>query len=565
MRPGKQGVQEMGILPYSLISLAYVAAFTALDQATLAFQTHPAVTVWYPPSGLSLALLIGFGLRFAPAVALAGFISSLFTYRISAGVGPIAVWAGMQAFVYSEVAAVLRRWKGFDPRLRGRRDVLALAGTGLAGALLLAVLSSVATQGHGMAGWQAVARACLEWWTGEAIGIIVVTPFLLVHVLPALGSILGREMIGGKEDRGTQSPHRPASGPWEGLAQAAGIAAALGVVFFSGPRRLPLYYLCFLPLLWITLRRGLGGAVLTILAVDVGSVLAMSLSGAPTGDSGDLQTFMLTYSLTGLILGAIVAERSRAEAAHLDSEERYRTLVERAPEAILVFDGDSGRILSASEHAEQIFGMSRDRLAQAAMPAGLSPPLQPDGGPSSEGMSGMIRVALEGGRPVFEWMFRNGGGLEAPCEVRLVRLPDKERRLVRASAVDISLRKSLEERLRQAQKMEAIGNLAGGVAHDFNNLLTAILGYSNLAQMQEGNSPPVREALEEIQKAGERAASLTRQLLAFSRRQVIEPKILDLNAVVYDMEKMLRRLLGERIAFSAAAGASLGRIKADRG
>ena len=122
-----------------------------------------------------------------------------------------------------------------------------------------------------------------------------------------------------------------------------------------------------------------------------------------------------------------------------------------------------------------------------------------------------------------------------------------------------------EEQLRQSQKMEAVGRLAGGVAHDFNNLLTAILGYSQLMQARLDQSSPLHREGEEIQKAGQRAASLTRQLLAFSRKQVLQPKVLDLNTVVTDIDKMLARLIGEDIEMIAFPDPKLGRVKADPG
>ena len=121
------------------------------------------------------------------------------------------------------------------------------------------------------------------------------------------------------------------------------------------------------------------------------------------------------------------------------------------------------------------------------------------------------------------------------------------------------------EQLRQAQKMEAVGRLAGGVAHDFNNLLTAIMGYSDFLLMKMGDGDPSRQYVEEIKKAGERAASLTRQLLAFSRKQVLQPKVLDLNSIVADINKMLGRLIGEDIVIETSTDLRLGHVKADPG
>ena len=134
-----------------------------------------------------------------------------------------------------------------------------------------------------------------------------------------------------------------------------------------------------------------------------------------------------------------------------------------------------------------------------------------------------------------------------------------------ATKQDVTERKTLEEHVRQAAKMEAIGRLAGGVAHDFNNLLTVINGYSELLLEKFGADGQASVYLTEVKDAGERAASLTRQLLAFSRRQVLAPQVLDLNAVVSNLEKMLRRLIGEDVKLRTVLDPSLGRVKADPG
>ncbi|MCP3964680.1 MAG: response regulator [bacterium] len=130
---------------------------------------------------------------------------------------------------------------------------------------------------------------------------------------------------------------------------------------------------------------------------------------------------------------------------------------------------------------------------------------------------------------------------------------------------DVSERRRLENQLRQSQKMEAVGRLAGGVAHDFNNLLTAIIGYNQLMDMRLDAADPLREAVEQIGKAAERAATLTSQLLAFSRRQVLQPKVIDLNAVVTGIEKILRRLIGEDITLEDRLSPEPAKVKADPG
>jgi len=149
----------------------------------------------------------------------------------------------------------------------------------------------------------------------------------------------------------------------------------------------------------------------------------------------------------------------------------------------------------------------------------------------------------------------------APAIERELR--EAQMRLARKAA-EKALHQS-EEQLRQAQKMEAVGQLAAGVAHDFNNLLTVINGYCAMALQKKEEVQPIRKNIEEIQKAAYRAASLTSQLLAFSRKQVLQPRVLQLNEVVCGMEKMLRRLIGEDVELSTTFDSELGNVKADSG
>ena len=163
------------------------------------------------------------------------------------------------------------------------------------------------------------------------------------------------------------------------------------------------------------------------------------------------------------------------------------------------------------------------------------------------------------------------GATDYVLKEHLTRLPAVVRRALR-EAEERTERKQAEEtlqktseQLRQSQKMEAVGQLAGGIAHDFNNILMVINGYSDLALKAIPPNSPLRDSLEQVRQAGERATTLTRQLLAFSRRQVLQLKVLDLNAVVTNLEKMLQRLIGEDVRFETRLSQRLGRVKADPG
>ena len=240
-----------------------------------------------------------------------------------------------------------------------------------------------------------------------------------------------------------------------------------------------------------------------------------------------------------------VTERVRAHEALMVSGARYRTLIDSAPEAIVVLDVATGQFVDCNQKACEMFGASVSDLRSIGV-LDISPPVQADGRESSAAARAYLGEAIAGGRPVFEWIHQTLAGRAFPCEVTLVTLPDPERTLVRGSITDITHRRLLEEQLRQSQKMEAVGRLAGGVAHDFNNLLTVITLSSHmlLDLLKPG---PEAEQVKDIADAADRASALTRQLLTFGRKDVLAPRVLDINAAVRDAESMLRRLIGEDI------------------
>jgi two-component system, cell cycle sensor histidine kinase and response regulator CckA len=241
-----------------------------------------------------------------------------------------------------------------------------------------------------------------------------------------------------------------------------------------------------------------------------------------------------------------VTERVRAHEALLLSGARYRTLIDSAPEAIVVLDVATGRFVDCNQKACEMFGVPVTELRELGV-LDISPAVQPDGRESKVAAMAYLGEAVGGGRPVFEWTHRTVAGREFPCEITLVKLPDPDRTLIRGSITDVTERRLLEEQLRQSQKMEAVGRLAGGVAHDFNNLLTVITLSSHLLLEEMESGKPRIALVKDIADAADRASALTRQLLAFGRKAVLAPRVLDINAVVRDAESMLRRLIGEDV------------------
>jgi two-component system cell cycle sensor histidine kinase/response regulator CckA len=258
---------------------------------------------------------------------------------------------------------------------------------------------------------------------------------------------------------------------------------------------------------------------------------------------------------------AITVQRKHAEEALRESEERFRATFEQVAVGVshLSLDGCYQRVnqklcdILGYTEVELLAMEFQDITYAEDLPANL-----------------MYRSQLLAGEvPTFSmekrYLRKNGSLIWANVTVALVKTPTGEPDYFISIVEDITERKRLEAQLVQSQKMETVGRLAGGVAHDFNNLLTAISGYANFALEALPVGDPVRDDVVQIIKAGDRAAGLTRQLLAFSRRQIIEMRTINLNDLILDLDKMLRRLIGEDIELVTLPTSGLGKVKADPG
>ncbi|MBI4410465.1 MAG: PAS domain S-box protein, partial [Gemmatimonadetes bacterium] len=254
-----------------------------------------------------------------------------------------------------------------------------------------------------------------------------------------------------------------------------------------------------------------------------------------------------------------VSQRKRAEQLLRDSEERYRVLFEEDLAGNFVSTPD-GRLLACNAAFANIFGFAS---VDAALRCDLRD-LYPDRGARQEMLE---RVRRDKRIDSSELELRRTDGTPVYVMETLVGVFDERGELteMRGYLLDITERKQLEQQLRQSQKMEAVGRLAGGVAHDFNNLLTAIRGYGEMLLGEFDASDPRRKDIEEIKNAAERATSLTRQLLAFSRRQMLELRPVDLNSVVLEMDKLVRRLIGEDIELITILEPELRPVRGDPG
>jgi two-component system cell cycle sensor histidine kinase/response regulator CckA len=255
-----------------------------------------------------------------------------------------------------------------------------------------------------------------------------------------------------------------------------------------------------------------------------------------------------------------ITRRKASEQALAERENLLQTIIETEPECVKLVAPD-GRLLQMNRAGlEMIEADSLEQVAGTVVGEVIAPEHR-------KAFDDLTAHVIAGGRGSLEFEVVGLKGTRRRMETHAVPLHGADGEILGALSItrDVTERTRLEEKLRQSQKMEAVGRLAGGVAHDFNNLLTGIIGYADLLRAGLPPESELQADAEEVRKAADRAAALTRQLLAFSRRQVLQPQILSLNEAVREMERMLRRLIGEDVELVTDTAPDLGAVEADPG
>ena len=530
-------------------ALALAAAYFVVAKIGLRYATiGPSISPVWPPTGLAVAALVLLGPGYWPAILLGAFLANATTSIPILAAAGIACGNATEAMV---AAYLLRSRAGQNVALDDLLGVRTLVGVAApVGALASATIGVTSLWLAGVVSGSGVWSALSLWWAGDYLGALVVAPVLLTWAGPA-GAPIGRRtalelslLVGGAV-----------------LAIMAVFGGLLPASLLA-PAQYP--YLLFPFVIGAALRFGPRGASLLTMTVATLAVGYTVRGGGPfvmqtvPSTNAALLLYVGILAITGLFLGAATARHERAERALREANEHLAAVIQSSPLAIYTLDPTS-TVLTWNRAAEALYGWRAAEVIGRPLPTIADDPDD----------HGRLRDRVLRGEALrgVEVTRRRKDGTLVNISLSVAPLHDAAGQVtgMLSLAADITEMRQLEVQYRQAQKMEAVGRLAGGIAHDFNNLLTAIIGTTALVLEDRGLESRARLDIQEIEKAAKRAAGLTRQLLIFSHQQVLEPRALDLNALVGDLEKMLHRLIGEDIELRTKPAALLGAVRADPG
>src|SRR3989442_542976 len=531
-------------------ALALAAAYFVVGKIGLRYATiGPSISPVWPPTGVAMAALVLLGPGYWPAILLGAFLANATTsIPILAATG-IASGNTIEAML---AAYLLRTRAGQHLALDDLLGVRTLVGVAApVGALASATIGVTTLWLAHMVPGAGVWSALSLWWASDYLGALVVAPVFLTWLTWAgpAGGRIGRRtvvelslLVGGAV-----------------LATMAIFGVLLRVSLLT-PAQYP--YLLFPFVIGAALRFGPRGASLLTMTVAKLAVGYTARGGGPfvmqTVPSTDaaLMPYIGILAITALSLGPATARQDRAERALREANEHLAAVIQSSPLAIYTLDPAS-TVRTWNRAAEALYGWQAAEVIGRPLPT-VGQDLEDHARLRDRVLRGEALRGVEVTR-------RKKDGTLVNISLSVAPLHDGAGRVtgMLSLAADITEMRQLEVQYRQAQKMEAVGRAARGMAHDFNNLLTAIIGTTALVLEDLGLESRARLDIQEIEKAAKRAARLTRQLLIFSRQQVLEPRALDLNTLVGNLERMLHRLIGEDIELRTKPAARPGAGRAD--
>jgi two-component system sensor kinase FixL len=540
------------------LSVGYVALYLALDRLSFIGALHGiGITPWNPSTGLALALLIVKGPRYAPLVLAADLLSSATLPIEPVPAWPVLLGSLVVTGCYGGAAAILRH-AGFRGGIRTSSDAVALLLVTVIASAFVAGGYVVAYAGAGVVPWSGVAEAVYHYWIGDAVGIAVVVPVLL----------LLHDRIDG---RPRPEPGEPRRLLFEFAMQGASIVAALAAVFWgaAGDHSLWQFYLLFLPLIWIATRHGLPAASWAVLVIQIGLIAGLEIQGYSEHLLRAFQLLTFALAATGLMLGAVVSERRRLALALAESEERRAAILNTARDGVLTIDG-LGRIQSVNPAVERLFARPSELL------------LGHDVSELVEDAPDLLqRLRIAACAPVSEvvsWELdaRPADGHAFPIEFSAGRfdLIGAEHYVVVIR--DVTSRRNAEARDREHQaelarvsRVSLAGEMAAGLAHELSQPLTAIAAYARgclrLLAAAEPEPALLQEGLAQLLLQAERAGDVLGRLREFVRGDEyrrVATEVGPLIAAVFTLTRA--EAVQKQVALEARVDPGLPAVVADR-
>jgi len=453
------------------------------------------INPWNPDVGVSLILSLLMGFKWTPMLFIGAVSSDVVLRHVSPFSLPTITTGAAEAMIYASAAWIMKNRLKIDLSLQHLRDIFILIAMTMSAAALMSIFYVLTFSYAGVASKDEALSLIFEYWIGDILGIAVIVPPFFIHYASLKNQLWVQQMLS-----------------WDVAIQIASMFVVLWVVFFElYPKNIQMFYLLFVPLLWIAVRKGILGTTLLLPLMQIGMISAARRSDMPEIEATRLQFLMLMLSMTGLILGAVIAEREKTSASLVKSEARLRSIIDMAPDGMLITD-DNGKIEIANKLFESFCGFSSADVV---------------------GQNTANFIDLSNDSLNTESIIRHADGQRIPIEISTATIPTVDGSTSVITVRDIAARKQAEKELRQRRTLTEYSSrasltegFAAAMAHELNQPLSAIINYISTCQRMISSVagiPP--RAMEQLAKAAiqaTRAGHILKKTYGFFQNSNIE-------------------------------------------